>query len=94
MFRGEFEFKTISGKPQNYFPGEIISFQGKHYQCIRTTTLSPLQNSKYWKYAGNTEVYYSENPPINPIVGQLWVSGAGIKYVWQKDGDSSQWIET
>jgi hypothetical protein len=94
MFRGEFKFKTYNGKNQYYFPGEIVFYQGKLYECLKTTTNSPEQSKLFWKYSGNTEIFYGSNPPINPVEGQEWVTPSGSKYIWYNDGNSFQWIET
>lgn len=94
MFRGKFKFKNTTGSPIVYSIDDIVLHEGKAYKCKRQTFLSPLQEKNSWKFIGLTEAQESENPPINPVEGQVWVSQAGKSYYWYVDANSSQWIET
>jgi hypothetical protein len=94
MFRGEYKLKNVNGKPITYTRGDVVSYQGKVYECKIQTEKSPLQASKKWYFVGLTENTVSEQPPINPAEGQIWTSTNGISYVWFNDGNSFQWVET
>jgi hypothetical protein len=94
MFRGNYKFKTANGSPVYYDKGDIIINQGKVYECTLKTSQSPRQNPSKWNTTGLAEPYQGENPPVNPIENQLWVSGSGITYIWFKDSDGFQWIQT
>jgi hypothetical protein len=93
MFRGNYKLKNSNGTNINYSNGDVILYQGKVYQCLNSTAKSPLQQPKNWKYTGNTEQFISENPPLNPKLGQIWIKD-GTSYVWYEDKNSSQWVET
>ena len=42
---------------------------------------------------GGSAIIFSDTAPSSPAVGQLWFdTSSGIEYVWQFDGDSSQWV--
>jgi hypothetical protein len=94
MFRGKFQTKDVNGKPFNYIKGDVVTHQGKLYQCSQQTEKSPIQTPKNWFFVGITENTISENPPINPKEGQVWTSSDGISYVWFTDINGSQWIAT
>lgn len=94
MFRGNYKNKSSDGKPIPYLNGDVVSFQGKLYQCVEYTKNSPIQSPTNWKYTGVTEQFQSDSPPLNPKQGQIWVSNSGIQYIWFEDLNSSQWIET
>jgi|688.fasta_scaffold558022_2 hypothetical protein len=93
MFRGQFKFKTTNGASIRYNLGDIVVEQGRAYECNTPTTKSPLQSPNKWTFTGLTEVFNSENPPINPIRNQIWVSGNGTQYIWYKDPNGFQWVE-
>ena len=94
MFRGNYKFKTANGAPVYYDKGDIIINQGKVYECTLKTNQSPRQSPSKWNITGLTEPYQGENPPVNPIENQLWVSSSGITYIWFKDSNGFQWIQT
>jgi hypothetical protein len=64
------------------------------YQCTTETQKTPFQAPLSWKFTGVTEMVQSNDPPLNPKVGQMWGSSDGKFYVWFEDPDGSQWIET
>lgn len=94
MFKGEFKFCNSVGKVYTYTIGDIVSYQGKFWECTKPTESSPLQDSTAWKFTGSTQNTISANPPINPFVGQVWISTNGKAYTWFDDGDTNQWVET
>jgi hypothetical protein len=94
MFKGTFKLKNTNGTPNTYSKGDVVLYQGKMYECLNTTQKTPIQNEKYWKFTGVTQVIESESPPVKPQKGQIWVSSNGISYVWYDDGTSFQWIAT
>ena len=94
MFRGYFQLKNSTGKPITYGNGDVVIYQGKMYQCTTETQKTPFQAPLNWKFTGVTEMVQSNDPPLNPRVGQMWGSSDGKFYVWFEDSDGSQWIET
>ena len=94
MFRGQFKFKTASGKPLTYNNGDVVVYDGKVYQSNTITQMSPLQSSKDWTYVSLTEPYRGTNPPVDPKENQIWVADNGVTYIYFNDGNSSQWIST
>lgn len=94
MFKGPFKNKNTYGKPLTYLKGDIVSYQGKIYECVTETQKSPLQVPDRWSYTDVTTNFISSVPPLKPKSGQKWISGSGIEYVWFEDDNSSQWIQT
>jgi hypothetical protein len=94
MFKGPFKFINSVGKPYTYSIGDVVYYQGKFWECLKPTESSPLQDSNSWKFTGNTQNTITENPPVNPFVGQVWTSTNGVSYVWYEDVDGYQWVET
>lgn len=94
MFKGAFKTKNSAGQPITYSIGDVVLYQGKLYECRIPTTKTPFQEPLTWSFTGNTEQVQSENPPLKPRSGQVWVSSNGRSYVWFEDSDGSQWIET
>ena len=93
MFRGKYKFNTSSGLAPLYKAGDMVLNQGRIYRCVSPTQKSPLQVPPNWSFTGNTELYTSPSPPINPVENQVWISDSGIAYVWFKDPNGFQWIE-
>lgn len=94
MFKGEFKFVNAAGKPYVYSIGDVVFYQGKLWECLKPTEASPLQDPTAWKFTGSTRNTITDNPPIDPHIGQTWTSTNGISYVWYEDGDGYQWVET
>lgn len=94
MFKGEYKYITPTGKKYGYKRGDVVTFQGKVYECLNFTEMSPVQDSDNWKYAGIDKNFISDNPPVSPKEGQIWVSTNGVSYIWYKDPNGFQWIET
>lgn len=94
MFRGQFKAKDSYGNPSIYLKGDVVLHQGKIFECQNTTQNNPLQKPKNWKFTGLTENTISNDPPVNPVTGQIWTSLNGISYVWYQDDNGYQWIET
>jgi hypothetical protein len=94
MFKGEYKYISSTGKKYGYKKGDVVTFQGKVYECLNFTEMTPIQDLNNWKYVGIDKNFISENPPVSPQKGQIWISGAGRSYVWFEDENSSQWIET
>lgn len=94
MFRGKYQAKTSNGSPIYYAKGDLVVYQGKVYECLSNTEQSPLQKPDSWKYSYTTEPHQSDNPPLNPKENQIWVSGNGRTFIYYKDVDGFQWIET
>jgi hypothetical protein len=94
MFRGKYKTKDEYGQPILYSRGDVVLDQGKVYQCTETTVYSPLQNPNQWKITGVDHPLTGSNPPIKPIENQTWISDSGNQYIYYKDGNGFQWIET
>lgn len=77
-----------------YVRGDIVVYQGKVYECTSNTTQSPLQNSNSWSLTGLSETYSGSNPPINPVENQSWLGDNGKLYIWLKDSNGYQWVQT
>jgi hypothetical protein len=94
MIRGEFKLKNSSGTPNTYLINDIVSYQGKVYRCVIPTHKSPIQKPDSWVFTGVMENTITDNPPVKPSKGQIWTSTSGVSYVWFKDENGSQWVET
>jgi predicted homoserine dehydrogenase-like protein len=92
MFKGNYKSKNSNGTVYVYSKGDSMLFQGKLYEAARSTYLSPIQQSEAWNYKGVTEIYTSDNPPLNPVVGQIWNTN-GRYYSYFYDGNSYTWVE-
>lgn len=92
MFRGEYKNKNFDGSPLFYKRGDSILFHGKIYEAKDLTVSSPIENSDIWLYKGLSEIYYSDNPPLNPKVGQVWLK-EGKYYSYFYDGNNYSWVE-
>ena len=93
MFKGLFKLKDVNGQSLQYMKGDSVIYQGRIYQCSLQTKKSPLQAPDNWKYTGSTETFLSENPPLNPQKGQIWISSSAKEYIWYEDQNGFQWIE-
>jgi hypothetical protein len=92
MFKGQYKFNTPSGLAPLYKAGDMVLNQGRIYKCVLPTQKSPLQSPSNWSFTGNSELYSSATPPINPVENQVWISDNGIAYVWFKDPNGFQWV--
>lgn len=94
MFKGQYKSKSENGQPVLYSKGDVVIEQGKVYECLETTIESPLQSSIKWKITGLDHPITKSSPPIKPIENQTWLSTDGKQYIYYKDLNGSQWIET
>jgi hypothetical protein len=94
MFRGKYKTKNQYGQPIFYQKGDAVLDQGKVYSCLVSTNFSPLQQPTSWKITDISNPYGGANSPINPIENQIWISDSGISYIYYKDSNGYQWIET
>jgi hypothetical protein len=94
MFRGNYKPKNDVGQPILYSRNDVVVYQGKVYECVDTTIDSPLQNLSKWKITATSQPVISDNPPLKPIENQIWISTSGRQYVYYKDVNGYQWIET
>jgi hypothetical protein len=94
MFRGNYKPKDDSGQPVLYSRGDIVIEQGKVYECSESTVESPIQSPTKWKITGLDHPKTKSTPPIKPIENQTWISTDGKQYIYYKDSNGSQWIET
>lgn len=92
MFRGYYKAKQSSGIANVYNVGDTILFEGSVYKAKKSTTKSPFEDKKTWKFIGITEIYQSNTPPINPVVGQHWEK-EGKLYIYYKDVNGFSWVE-
>lgn len=50
-----------------------------------------------WRLASaglSSGVYIGDNPPANPVQGQLWWNATtGLTFIYYNDGNSSQWVQ-
>jgi hypothetical protein len=93
MFRGQFKFKTTNGTPYEYNIGDVVIEQGRAYECKKSTTSSPLQDSASWSYTGLIETFKGSRPPVKAIENQIWLSDNGVLYIYYKDVDGFQWVQ-
>ena len=91
MFRGEFKKLNYKGIPNEYTVGDTVLFEGNIYQNVIPTKKSPYESSNSWKYFGSGNLYSSENPPINPKIGQIWEKN-GVLYTYYYDGNNFSWV--
>jgi hypothetical protein len=94
MFRGNYKSKNEVGQPILYAKGDVVIDQGKAYECLETTVDSPIQSPFKWKVTGLAHPQTSANPPLKPIENQSWLDTSGKQYIYYKDSNGSQWIET
>jgi len=94
MFRGKYKSKNVFGDNILYSRGDVILDQGKVYECVETTSGSPIQFPKKWKITAISNPFQGPTPPINPIENQIWISDSGVQYIYFKDPNGYQWIET
>jgi hypothetical protein len=94
VFKGQYKRKFSDGLLNTYTPGDTILFQGKLYKSRGPTFLSPVEAPDKWQFQGvEQDVFISENPPLNPSVGQIWANSSGQFYSYYYDGNSYQWVE-
>lgn len=94
MFKGQFKSLKPNGTPNFYTKGDVVLDQGRVYTCLSNTTQSPLQNPESWSLSGLSEVYSGSTPPINPVENQSWLGDNGRLYIWLKDSNGYQWVQT
>lgn len=92
MFKGSYKTTDSLGSPLKYFKGDSVLFHGKIFEAIKPTLYSPVEDKDSWEFKGMTEMYESENPPLDPVVGQLWSSN-GRYYSYYYDGNNYSWIQ-
>jgi hypothetical protein len=92
MYKGVYSEKNFTGLKNEYQFGDIISFEGNLYKAEKYTTLSPFKDKLSWKYIGESILFSSNEPPINPVVGQQWERN-GVIYTYFFDGDNYSWVE-
>jgi len=93
MFRGQYKFKNANGAVRTYNIGDIVIDQGRAYECLKSTTQSPLQDNSNWSITGMTETFKGSVPPVKPSENQLWMADTGVLYIWYKDPTGFQWIQ-
>jgi hypothetical protein len=91
-FKGTYKKLDAGGSPLKYFKGDSVLFHGRLYESLAVTDKAPLDSNKNWKYLGNSELYISSNPPVNPVVGQIWATN-GKYYSYYNDGNNYAWVE-
>lgn len=92
MFRGTYRKKLGDGTYNTYSPLDTILFHGKLYEAKTSTYHSPVEKPSYWEYKGLSEIYTSDNPPLEPKVGQIWATN-GRFYNYYYDGNNYAWVE-
>ena len=92
MYKGNYKSTDTKGNRSIYLIGDTVFFQGQIYEAVANTSLSPLQARNVWKSTGSYRPFVSDNPPINPIVGQQWIKD-GILYTYYLDEDGYSWVE-
>jgi len=92
MFKGEYKKISFDGTPFTYQKGDSILFQGKIYKALNYTNLSPIEQNDNWQFQGISEIYASDNPPLEPKVGQIW-STNGKYYSYYYDGNNYSWVQ-
>lgn len=92
MFKGKYKKLLADGSLAVYVAGDVVIFHGKLYTAKEPVTLSPVEQSPSWLFSGNTEIYNSSNPPLDPQVGQIW-SKDGRFYSYYYDGSNYSWVE-
>ena len=94
MFRGKYKTKDQYGQPIFYQKGDVVLDQGKVFSCKISTNFSPFQQPESWNVTAISNPFHGVNPPLNPIENQIWVADTGIQYIYFKDSNGYQWIET
>lgn len=94
MFKGQYKPRNNTGQPILYSRGDVVLNQGRVYECLQTTVESPLQSPASWKATGTDHPITSSSPPLKPIENQTWISTSGKQYIYFKDSNGSQWIQT
>ena len=92
MFKGTYKKKLGDGSYNVYSPTDTVLFHGKIYETKQSTYLSPIEKASAWEYRGLSEIYISDNPPLDPKVGQIW-STNGKFYTYYYDGNNYTWVE-
>ena len=94
MFKGKYKIKDEYGNPVFYQRGDVVLDQGKVFSCTESTNFSPLQQPNNWMITNISNPFNGTNPPLNPVENQIWISDSGIQYVYFKDSNGYQWIQT
>ncbi len=92
MYKGNYKSIGPDGHYIEYSPGQIVSFEGNLYKCIRTSTKSPFRDKNGWSFIGDSVIYTSSNPPIEPKIGQLWEKN-GVVFTYYYDGNNFAWVQ-
>ena len=85
--------KNVNGSNVTYNRNDTVTNQGRFYKCLKTTTLSPLQDKSNWAFTGMSEPFKGSVPPIKPLENQLWMADTGVLYIWYKDTSGFQWVQ-
>jgi len=89
----QYTSKNANGSIITYNRGDNVTSQGRFYKCLKTTTLSPLQDKSNWAFTGMSETFKGSVPPIKPLENQLWMADTGVLYIWYKDISGFQWVQ-
>lgn len=89
----QYTSKNVNGSNVTYNRNDTVTNQGRFYKCLKSTTLSPLQDKSNWAFTGMSEPFKGSVPPIKPLENQLWMADTGILYIWYKDPSGFQWIQ-
>jgi hypothetical protein len=92
MYKGLYSKTNFTGLQNKYQFGDVVLFEGKLYKAQKFTSLSPYEDSLAWSFTGNSVLYSSDNPPIDPVEGQQWETNGSI-YTYFFDGDNYSWVE-
>lgn len=92
MYKGPYNQYTASGLKYIYQTGDVILFEGNLYKAQKETNFSPFQDSLAWSYTGKSQIFFGDQPPINPQEGQQWERN-GILYTYFFDGDNYSWVQ-
>jgi hypothetical protein len=91
VFKGKYKKKLSDGSLATYSTNDVVMFHGKLYAAKEPVSLSPLENTNSWNFVGSTEIFNSDNPPLNAEIGQIWVKD-GIYYSYYYDGNNYAWV--
>lgn len=92
MFRGEYQKSSYDGTLNLYSVGDYVLYQGKIFKTTAATSSAPWENDNKWEFTGSTETSISDIKPINPSVGQFWITSGKI-YTYYYDGNNFAWVE-
>lgn len=92
MYKGEYTSTNVNGLTEKYQVKDVVLFEGKLYEAVKQTNLSPFQDKESWKFIKIGSIFVSDSPPIEPVEGQQWERN-GIVYTYYFDNDNYSWVE-